>query len=164
MCLGTAGSSDRQLDYQLAGTVAPVYSGNQSDCCNGACVCVFVLSHVWLFVTLWTVAHQAPFLQKNAGVGCHFLLQSIFPTQGSNPHNRYTIWSTCCLSDTGLGAVHDLVHCIFIIAGDKTRKSQCWRKRGLILNPMFFVVVVLLSFYSVFSTLSTALVTHDSAS
>ena len=40
MCLGTAGSSDRQLDYQLAGTVAPVYSGNQSDCCNGACVCV----------------------------------------------------------------------------------------------------------------------------
>ena len=24
------------------------------------CVCVFVLSHVWLFETLWTEAHQAP--------------------------------------------------------------------------------------------------------
>ena len=25
-------------------------------------------------------------LGKNAGVGCHCLLQGIFPTQGSNPH------------------------------------------------------------------------------
>ena len=24
-------------------------------------------------------------LQENSGVGCHFLLQGIFPTQGSNP-------------------------------------------------------------------------------
>ena len=26
------------------------------------------------------------FSGKNTGVGCHFLLQGIFPTQGSNPH------------------------------------------------------------------------------
>ena len=26
------------------------------------------------------------FLDKNTGVGCHFLLQGIFLTQGSNPH------------------------------------------------------------------------------
>ena len=42
------------------------------------------------FVTLWTVAHQAPclwsFLGKNTGVGCHFLLQGIFPSQEANPH------------------------------------------------------------------------------
>ena len=47
-------------------------------------------SHVWLFVTLWTVAHQAPlfmgFSGKTTGVSCHFLLQGIFfPTQGLNP-------------------------------------------------------------------------------
>ena len=24
------------------------------------CVCAYVLSHVWLCVTLWTVVHQAP--------------------------------------------------------------------------------------------------------
>ena len=46
-------------------------------------------SHVQLFVTLWTVAHQAPlsrgFPGKNTGVGCHFLLQGIFLTQGLNP-------------------------------------------------------------------------------
>ena len=37
-----------------------------------------------------TVAHQAPlsmnFSGKNTRVGCHFLLQGIFPTQRSNPH------------------------------------------------------------------------------
>ena len=38
-----------------------------------------------LFATLWTVARQAPlsmeFSSKNTGVGCHTLLQGIFPTQ-----------------------------------------------------------------------------------
>ena len=41
-------------------------------------------------MTLWTVARQAPLSMdssgKNTGVGCHFLLQGIFPTQGSNLH------------------------------------------------------------------------------
>ena len=41
------------------------------------------------FVTSWAVAYQASqcvgFLGKNTGVGCHFPLQGIFPTQGSNP-------------------------------------------------------------------------------
>ena len=40
---------------------------------------VKLLSRVWLFVTPWTVAHQAPpsmgFSRQSTGVGCHFLLQ-----------------------------------------------------------------------------------------
>ena len=47
-----------------------------------------LLSHVWLSVISWTVAHQAlcpwDYPDKHTGVGCHFLLQGIFPTQGSN--------------------------------------------------------------------------------
>ena len=40
--------------------------------------------------TLWTVAHQATLSMglrsgKNIGIGCHFLLQGIYPTQGLNP-------------------------------------------------------------------------------
>ena len=39
--------------------------------------------------TLWTVAHQAPrfmgFSRQGYQGGCHFLLQGVFPTQGSNP-------------------------------------------------------------------------------
>ena len=44
------------------------------------------LSCVQLFVTLWTVA-LCPwdFPGRNTGVGCHLLVQGIFPTQGSNP-------------------------------------------------------------------------------
>ena len=48
-----------------------------------------LFSYVQLFVTPWTVAHQAPLSMglsgKNTGVGCHFLLQGIISTQGSNP-------------------------------------------------------------------------------
>ena len=56
------------------------------------------LSPVRLFGTPWTVAHQAPLSRdspgKNTGVGCHFLLQGIFPTKGANPglpHCRQTL-------------------------------------------------------------------------
>ena len=48
-----------------------------------------MLSCVQLFATLWTVVHQAPLSDstgKNTGVGCHFLLQGIFPIQGLKLH------------------------------------------------------------------------------
>ena len=59
-----------------------------------------MLSHMQLFAPSWTVAHQAPLpmgfsrqehwngkkKKNNTGMGCHFFLQGIFPTQGSNPH------------------------------------------------------------------------------
>ena len=47
----------------------------------------------------WAVAHQAPLSMdspgKNTAVGCHFLLQGIFPTQGINQgllHCRQTVY------------------------------------------------------------------------
>ena len=60
---------------------------------------VKLLSRGQLFVTPWTVAHQVPHPWdspgKNTGVGCHFLLQELFLTQGSNsglPHCRQTLY------------------------------------------------------------------------
>ena len=52
------------------------------QCC---CYLVTVVSNS--FVTPQTAAHSSPwdFPGRNTGVGCHFLLQRIFPTQGSNP-------------------------------------------------------------------------------
>ena len=38
------------------------------------------------------------FPDKNTGVGCHALLQGIFPTQGSNPGLMHCRWILCCLS------------------------------------------------------------------
>ena len=62
------------------------------------------LSRVWLFATPWTgptrLLHPWNFPGKNTGVGCHFLFQEIFPTQGLNPalpHGRlyrFTVWAT----------------------------------------------------------------------
>ena len=53
-----------------------------------ACFVQSCFSCVLFFVTLWTIACQAPlsmgFSSKNTGVECHALLHGIFPTQGSN--------------------------------------------------------------------------------
>ena len=55
-----------------------------SNLCVQSC-----FSHVQLFVTLWTALSARFFCPwgcpgRNTGVGCHALLQGIFPTQGSN--------------------------------------------------------------------------------
>ena len=58
------------------------------------CLLASVMSHS--FVTLWTVAFQATrpsdFPDKNIWVGCHALLQGIFPTQGSSPHFLHLLY------------------------------------------------------------------------
>ena len=50
---------------------------------------VKLLSCVQLFETAWTIAYQGPlpmgFSRQDTRMGCHFLLQGIFLTQGSNP-------------------------------------------------------------------------------
>ena len=61
-------------------------------------------SRAQLFANPWTVVYKAPlcpwnFPGKSTGVGCHFLLQGIFPTQGSNPglphcRRHFTVWAT----------------------------------------------------------------------
>ena len=45
--------------------------------------------HVWLCKAPWTIARQASLWgtpSNNTRVGCHIILQRIFPTQGSNSH------------------------------------------------------------------------------
>ena len=55
-----------------------------------------LLSCVWLFVILWTVARQSPLsvefpLSKNTGVHCHFLLRG-----SSQPRDwTYISWVSC---------------------------------------------------------------------
>ena len=76
----------------------------------------FVLSHlgrVYLFATLWTVAHEAllsmEFSRQHAGVGYHALLQGIFLTQELKQHLlRLLHWQAgtlplCPLRSTSVG-------------------------------------------------------------
>ena len=55
-----------------------------------SCVHVQLLSHVQLFATLWTVPARLlcprDFPGKNTRMGCHFLLQGMFLTEGLTPH------------------------------------------------------------------------------
>ena len=48
---------------------------------------------------------------KNTGVGCHALLQGIFPTQGSNPSLLCLLhWQMVSLPLSPLGSLVNLVH------------------------------------------------------
>ena len=58
-----------------------------------------MLSHVQLFATPWTVDYEAT--GKSTGVGCHFLLQGISPTQGTNLGLLYCRWILNQLSHQG---------------------------------------------------------------
>ena len=74
------------------------------------------LSRIRLFATPWTVTYQAPLsCLENTEVGCHFLLQGIFPTQRLNPglpHCGQTLYrlshqgsherASVCLADSSL--------------------------------------------------------------
>ena len=66
---------------------------------------VMLLSLVGLFATPWTIVYQVlPPLDspgKNTGVGFHFLLQEIFPTQGLNPNLPHCSQMLYCLSHQG---------------------------------------------------------------
>ena len=71
----------QQVDHESVSLICP--------CCLPLCCCA-VYSHVWLFATPWTVARQTllsmEFSRQESKVGCHFLFQGIFPTQGLNLH------------------------------------------------------------------------------
>ena len=65
------------------------------------------LSHVWLFVTPWTLCKPTKFLclwsssGRNTGMGVHSLLQGILPTQGSNLCLLHCRWIHYHLSHQG---------------------------------------------------------------
>ena len=57
--------------------------------------CADSLSYVWLFATPWTLPGSSVYGDspgQNTGVGCHALLQGLFPTQGSNPGLPHCRW------------------------------------------------------------------------
>ena len=116
------------------------------------CACVWVLSHVWLFVTLWTVALQAPlsdFSGKNTGVGCHAHLQGIVLTQGLNPHLHIAgrFFTTETLGEA-LQIFYFLINKLFLVALDccclPQALSSC-SKGGLLFDEVWRLLTVMAS-------------------
>ena len=120
--------------------------------CVCVCACLILLSHVGLFVTPWTLAHQVlcPWDSpgKSTGEGCHSPLQGIFPTQGSNLGLLHCRWILYCWSHQGA-----CVYCVLLKSLGKNRKlvSELKGKRRAWL---------VLSVYSVYVT-ALAFFTHD---
>ena len=68
--------------------------------CVSVCLCVYCCLHSKshpTLVTPWNIICQTPlsmgFPSKNTGVGCHFLFQGIFLTQGWNLHLHWQAYS-----------------------------------------------------------------------
>ena len=85
----TAESPDMLMHSICCNTV--LTEVQEEDVVSWTCGCVLsCFSHVRLCATLWTVARQVPLSNwdspgMDTRVGCHALLQEIFPTQRSNP-------------------------------------------------------------------------------
>ena len=56
----------------------------KTDVCVCVCVYVCVCARARALLLLWLVFCPWDFSGKNTGIDCHFLLQGIFLTQGSN--------------------------------------------------------------------------------
>ena len=93
----------QRVRHSWATSVSGDSGGHRSQigCSSWSCkTCLFVLksfSHVWLFVTPWTVVPQALLFMRilQARIlewSCNFLLQGIFPIQGSNPGLPHSKW------------------------------------------------------------------------
>ena len=90
-------TSPKETKWSSWGNIGEQGQGECTECSLWGPVGILVsvsewksLSRVRLFETPWTVAHQALLCPwdspgKNTRVGCHSLLQGIFPNQGLNP-------------------------------------------------------------------------------
>ena len=96
---------------------------------NGVLVFPCLLSHVWLFVTHWNVAHQAhlyvEFFRQEYWSDCRFLLQEIFPTQGLNP-------SLLCL-----------LHCSQILSPPEPSGNPPYKKTANISSGLNSILVII---------------------
>ena len=104
----------------------PKARGNTAELRTPFWVAICVLScfsHVQLFATPWTIARLlCPWDPpgKNTLVGCHALLQGIFPSQGSNLHHLHLL--------------HWQVGSLQLVPPGKPMGCHRWRNRSLILE------------------------------
>ena len=103
--------------------------------------------------TPWIVAcarliHPWDFLGKSTGVDCRFLLQGIFPTQGSNPGLPHCKQMLYCLSHQG--KQHLIIGLFYPIYGNQARSSTFWCRHTSGVKPSALDGMALMQFYPQF--------------
>ena len=120
------------------------------------------------FATPWTVALQASlwdFSNKNAGVGCHFLLQ-IFPTQGLNLHllqllgHLGSLWFNINqLNINPLHLINDIIQDAPIFSF--SAHDKIFSEKILICLTMVFFSLIFLLIFALLSLLLRCLMVYD---
>ena len=120
--------------------------------CVRMCVCMYtqLLSHIWLFVTPWIVAHQAPLSRAFSRQECWnrlpFLLLGIFLTQGSNLHlSRLLHWQADSLPLWHLGCPAERVTLYYLlIFFFKPKTSKNWSPLLKVLSNVYYMSAIAL--------------------
>ena len=93
------------LSNKLLAKISKIHSRAIHGCLYCLCVCSVVSDFLWphgLYSTMFLFSWDSP--GKNTGVGCHFLLQGILPTQGSSPRLLHLLhWQADSLLSHHLG-------------------------------------------------------------
>ena len=92
------------------------------------------LSHVWLFVTPWTIqSMNSP--GQNTGMGSLSFLQGIFPTQVSNPGLPYCRRILYQLSHNWSPRILEWVGCLFSSgSSQQNEKETYWMGKKILAN------------------------------
>ena len=108
-------------------------------------MCDQSLSHVWLFATPWTVAHQVPlsmeFTDQDTGVGCHSLLQN---TQLEMPNGSQEVGLALrsLLSLKMSGRTCLLRECIFPLAAITNHHKPIGSKQCIFIILQFWMSAI----------------------
>ena len=89
-------------------------------------LCLTLQSHE-LYLTRLLCPWNSP--GKNTGVGCHSLLQGIFPTQGPNPSLPHCRWILCC---------SQITLCLFQSTAIFVEICSSFTESASFLNPFLF--------------------------
>ena len=112
------------------------------------------LSCVHLFLTPWTVAHQAPlpmeFSRQDTGMSSHSLLQGIFLTQGSNQGLLHCKQILYYLSPQGSSRLEMVVSSSSPMVWPKKRVYQIFilQLQSSIFSWILFILLVSLTHFS----------------